>query len=266
MPSGISTSIFFRLWSARAQELQHAACGLRAAAPAAPDTRNSPRRYRAVSESSPSLINRRNEPSIDHMAAVLAGARPQIENVVRGAHHSGSCSTTRIVLPRSRSSSRMRISRPVSRVCSPIDGSSRRSRRPPGANPGKWRAGCAAPRRPKAWTRGGRASDSRVPHRSGISAAAGSRPGSSPRWRSPPARVPARRKIVRLGDVHAHHIGDILAGHAHVQRLLAQPRAVAIRTPRIAAVAAQEHPHVQLVFLFPARRRTRAADEARSDR
>jgi hypothetical protein len=38
---------------------------------------------------------------------------------------SGSCSTTRMVLPRSRRSSRMRMSLAVSRVCRPMEGSSR---------------------------------------------------------------------------------------------------------------------------------------------
>ena len=59
----------------------------------------------------------------------------------------------------------------------------------------------------------------------------------------------ASKNSQRLGDVHAHDIGQVLAAHAHVERLLAQARALAFRAERVAAVAAEEHAHVQLVLL-----------------
>jgi hypothetical protein len=56
-------------------------------------------------------------------------------------------------------------------------------------------------------------------------------------------------EFVRLGDVHAHDFRQVLAAHAHVERLFAQARALAIGAERVAAIAAHENAHVQLVFL-----------------
>src|ERR1035438_2129612 len=56
-------------------------------------------------------------------------------------------------------------------------------------------------------------------------------------------------KVPRFRDVHARHVRQVASAHAHVERLLAQPRALALRALRIAAVAAQKHAHVQPIFL-----------------
>ena len=50
-------------------------------------------------------------------------------------------------------------------------------------------------------------------------------------------------------DVHAHDLGQVLAADAHIERFLAQPRALAFRAQRVAAVPAQEDAHVHLVLL-----------------
>ena len=63
------------------------------------------------------------------------------------------------------------------------------------------------------------------------------------------AKLQRVEELVRLGDVHAHHFGQVLAAHAHVERFLAQARALAIGAQRVAAIAAQENAHVQLVLL-----------------
>ena len=63
------------------------------------------------------------------------------------------------------------------------------------------------------------------------------------------AQLQASKNCVRLGDVHAHDFGQVLAAHAHVERFLAQARALALRAQRVAAVPAQEDAHVQLVLL-----------------
>ena len=52
-----------------------------------------------------------------------------------------------------------------------------------------------------------------------------------------------------LGDIEAHHLGQVAAAYAHVQRLFAQAGALALRAQRVAAVTAEEDAHVQLVFL-----------------
>ena len=87
------------------------------------------------------------------------------------------------------------------------------------------------------------------------------------------ARAP--KNSLRLGDVHAHDLGQVLAAHAHVERLLAQARALAFGAERIAAIAAQEDAHVQLVLLGfqvveeapdERRRRFRARSSVRSQK
>ncbi len=61
----------------------------------------------------------------EELAAEFACAGTEVEKMVGGADTSGSCSTTRIVLPRSRRSFMMSMSLAVSRVCRPMLGSSR---------------------------------------------------------------------------------------------------------------------------------------------
>jgi hypothetical protein len=50
-------------------------------------------------------------------------------------------------------------------------------------------------------------------------------------------------------DVHFYDVAQVLPADANVQRLFAQPRALALRTERVAAVSAHEYAHVQLVLL-----------------
>jgi hypothetical protein len=61
----------------------------------------------------------------DDLTAVAAGARAQVDDVVRGMMVSRSCSTTSTVLPRSRSCISVWSSRSLSRWCRPMLGSSR---------------------------------------------------------------------------------------------------------------------------------------------
>ena len=89
MPSGISTSMFFRLWTRAPRKPQHLLRIRSRAARAARDTCRSPRRYRAVSEPLPSLSSFAQRAFEDDLAAVLARARAQIDDVVRRAHHVG---------------------------------------------------------------------------------------------------------------------------------------------------------------------------------
>ena len=56
-------------------------------------------------------------------------------------------------------------------------------------------------------------------------------------------------KRLRFRDVHAHDIGEILAADPYIERLFAQPRAVAVGTSCVPAIAAQKDADVQLVFL-----------------
>ncbi len=62
-------------------------------------------------------------------------------------------------------------------------------------------------------------------------------------------RLQGEEKLLRLGDVHAHDIGQVLAVDADIERFLAQARALAIRAERVAAIAAEEDAHVHLVLL-----------------
>ncbi len=57
------------------------------------------------------------------------------------------------------------------------------------------------------------------------------------------------KELVSLRDVQPHHIGDGLAGDPNIERFGAQPRTAAIRAVGIAAITAQEHAHVDFVFL-----------------
>ncbi len=63
------------------------------------------------------------------------------------------------------------------------------------------------------------------------------------------AQLERVEKLLRRADVHAHHLGQVASADAHVEGFLAQPRALAFRTQRVAPVAAQKHAHVQLVLL-----------------
>ena len=115
----------------------------------------------------------------DDTSAVFARARPQIDNMIRRAHHFG------IVLHHQN-----RVAQ-IAQLFEDADQPGRyrgcadrwtvrreRSTRPPAANRGTWPAGCAALRRRKALPKAGPASDTPVRRRSGTSAAAGFRPGS----------------------------------------------------------------------------------------
>ena len=59
----------------------------------------------------------------------------------------------------------------------------------------------------------------------------------------------ARKNSCASRDIHAHDFAEVLAADPHVERLLAQARAAAIRAERVAAVPAQEDAHVHLVLL-----------------
>ena len=59
----------------------------------------------------------------------------------------------------------------------------------------------------------------------------------------------AAEEGVRLADRQRRHPIDRAAGDAHVARLAPQPRAAAVGTGEIAAVPAEKHAHVHLVFL-----------------
>ena len=202
-----------------------------------------------------------SEPSKTTLAAVLARARPQIHDVVGRAHH------VRIVLHHQDGVAQLAQlvedadqPRRCPRRAGRWTARRARSRRPPGASPDRWPAGCAALRRRRAWPRAGRASGIRAPRRSGTSAAGGSRPGSCRRWRFLPARAASAVEERRASAMFMRTTSGRLSCRPRARRAL--PCAAARPcTPgnRVAAVAAQEHAHVQLVFLgFQTRRRIRA--------
>ena len=58
-----------------------------------------------------------------------------------------------------------------------------------------------------------------------------------------------REELLRVAHGERRHAVDRLARHADVARLAAQPRAAAIRAGQVAAIPAQEHADVDLVFL-----------------
>ena len=64
------------------------------------------------------------------------------------------------------------------------------------------------------------------------------------------APAPARRRTRNASAMFMlRHVGQVLAADPHVESFLAQPRALALGALRIAAIAAQEDAHVQLVLL-----------------
>ena len=177
---------------------------------------------------------------------------PKIENMIgRRASLPDRAPQRRIVLPRSRSSSQ-NLDQP-----SRYRGYAVRSRvrpahsmRPPIANPDRWRAESAAPRRPRASRTSDPASDIPVQHHSGTSVAAGFRAESYPRWRLLPASNPVLPKKSCASAIFIFTTSArVLSAHANVQRLR---RASAIRRnpdTRVSPIPAQENANVNLVLL-----------------
>ncbi len=132
MPSGISTSMAFRLCSDAPRTRSFWFVGFRRAD--GTGIASSSRRYFAVSErgswsssaSVPLKITRPPcSPAPSPMSTIVSATRIM----------SASCSTTSTVLPWSRSCRRIAISRSLSRECSPIEGSSRTYRVSTSAEP-----------------------------------------------------------------------------------------------------------------------------------
>ena len=72
---------------------------------------------------------------------------------------------------------------------------------------------------------------------------------------------------LRLGDVHAHDLGQVLAAHAHVQRFLAQPRAVALRAAaRSRGSGSGRRARAACTSWFPGSRRSARMNVARPSR
>ena len=63
------------------------------------------------------------------------------------------------------------------------------------------------------------------------------------------AQLQRREELLRVADRERGHPIDRLARHLDVARLAPQPRAAAIRTGQVAAIPAEEHADVDLVFL-----------------
>ena len=61
---------------------------------------------------------------VNHLATLLAGPKPDVDEVIRDANHCPRRADDEDVFPWSRSWSRMSMSRRLSRECSPIEGSS----------------------------------------------------------------------------------------------------------------------------------------------
>ena len=62
-------------------------------------------------------------------------------------------------------------------------------------------------------------------------------------------QLEAAEECVRLPDGQRRHPIDGAAGDANIARFAPQPRAAAVRAGQVTAIAAEEHAHVNLVFL-----------------
>ena len=221
----------FRLFS-RAPRMTSVAAASPAGAPPASAIDRSPRRYAPVSEPLPFGQQLRRRALEDHVPAVLAGARAEVDHVVGGADRllvvlDDDDGVAEIAQPRQR--------RRAARGCRAGAGRStarraRRARRS-GSRRSASPAGCAALRRPTASPRCGRASGSRRRRRRGSAAARGSRAGCGSAMSALAIgqlerveHAAAPRQIGRF-DV----LGDRPALHADRQALRLQPLALAGR-------------------------------------
>ena len=188
------------------------------------------------------------------LAAELARARPQIEQMIGRAQNIG------VVLHHQNRVSQIAQLSQEYESAAPCRACAIRSRarpahraRPPAANPAKSPVESAAPRRRKASTPAGPASGIRAPPRPENSAAAALRSESA--RQSPPAsaKASARRKTPSPAQSSAPSPGKyscaVFRSHAHRPRFGPQPLPAAIRALRVAAIFAQHHAHMQLVFL-----------------
>ena len=182
-PSGILTSMFFRLFSRAPRMTSSPFSGGRRAAGVAnrrarrSDTRRSATRRarRAVHQ----LLRRALE---DHVAAVLAGAGAEVDHVVGRPDRllvvlDDDDGVAEIAQPRQRRRAACGCRAGAGRSTARRARTARRS----GSRRSASRAGCAALRRPTASRRCGRASGSRRRRRSGTAAAPESRAGSARR-------------------------------------------------------------------------------------
>ena len=235
MPRGISTSRFFRL-CARAPEIRSTRWGLMARARArhgdAQLAAQVARGQRPVAAGH-QLLERPFENDFARRARRRPGpdrqCGPPPASRRRRAPPPRWCCPARAALPESGSAARCRgcagrwKARPA------------RSTRPP----------AASPRHVASWMRCASPPESVEASRSSVRYSSPTSLRNFSRWRISTRILSAMalssglssqrvEKLLRLGDVHAHHLGQVPAAHAHVERFLAQPRALAFGTQRVA--------------------------------
>ena len=249
MPSGISTSMFFRLCTRAPKKRIDAPRDPRVRRVRGAETFSSPRRYCAVSDS-PFSISVGKRALEDDLAAVFAGAGAEIDDVVGRAHHVG------IVLHHhdgiAEFAQLLEDADEASGIAA-VQADGRLVEHVAGADQARAeRGGELDALRFAAGKRGGQPIEREVFQADVVEkfqALADLDENLLGDGGFFGAEAEREEELLRLGDVHAHDLGEVHAADADVERFLAQARALALRAERVAAVAAQEDAHVDLVLL-----------------
>ena len=247
IPSGISTSSPCRLLASRAA--QHQLLAARRAPPRRHRNRNLPGEI-APGQRVGIGLNLRQNSLGQQLAAKLARARPQIEQMIGRAQH------IRIVLHH-----QDRVAQ-VAQLFQNVNQPRRVARVQPDRRlvqhverahqPRAQRSGQLNPLRLAAGERRSQPVQRQVFQAHRIQKAqplphlVQNRPGNLLLHRRQLQRV---KKLLGLRDGQRRRLADILAVDAHATRLGPQPLPAAIRALRVAAILAQHHPHMQLVLL-----------------